>query len=431
MKKLQHRLMICVAAVGGALLLSACEPPLPLAEPTPAVEALVSEGFVIAAPADLQQYTTPEYYRVRTDLRRCASPLCGGYFIAAENRATTICADGQRQTECYVAGIDWSQVGEAPEGIDAHVVQGEFGQRSVLGLDGLGFLTATEAFSPLSNLAGDGLTVRVGDNGVRCVTTPCFSTDAEVLNWPFELRLSDLDTAEVEQTNEQQLAVGDALSEGSLVATGSVEVSDGQTGPGTSLVASQLYLRPSPATAGCSADQDCGVGQWCRQAEAGGRECVPFVGSGASCAGFTLPWFFERCAPDLTCDVERFIADAPGVCRSPCETSADCEESDYCATDGVCTPDGACDIPVDCQQPGNLFPQILCIGYPTCADFQGRCGVSCGEPRCIDLVGADFGPCDAVLGVGRVGDACREISGCETTEDLFETLEECEAACLP
>ena len=419
-------LRLATALLALSHLSCAAEEP-PRAEPSRELSALVAEGIIEAGPADLQRFTEPEYFRVRRDLRRCAFPACGGFFVSAENRGSTICADGERRAECYVVDIELSGTNGLPGGIDAQVVRGRATVQTIDGFGEFGFLEASEAFQPLSSADGVGVSSRLGDNGVRCITTPCFSTTAQVLNWPFEVPVSDLDFSNLDSESEEQLGVQQALSTGALVATGAFKPRDGQAGVGTALIASQLYLPSAEPTSRCLEDAECGEGQWCRQAESGGRECVPFVGEGASCNGFTLAFLFERCLPGLRCDTPPFTADAPGVCRAECEDSSDCEESDYCATDGTCRADSECDVPVDCQQSGNLFPQILCIGYPTCGDFGGNCGFSCGDPRCIDLRGADFGDCERLLGYGRVGDSCQPISGCSTTQTLFESEEDCEA----
>jgi hypothetical protein len=187
----------------------------------------------------------------------------------------------------------------------------------------------------------------------------------------------------------------------------------------------------------CQADADCPAGHWCRQAEpAGGepgasdaRECVPFVGEGDRCNGFTLPWAYERCEPELVCDTPDVIADAPGICRPPCRESADCAPGQYCASDGSCDQDGMCERDVDCNLAGNDYPHIECVGYGVCTE-RSRCGWECAEPRCLDLAGYDFGACDAVLGHAVIDGACTEISGCSAAPfKLFATLAECRRAC--
>jgi eight-cysteine-cluster-containing protein len=184
----------------------------------------------------------------------------------------------------------------------------------------------------------------------------------------------------------------------------------------------------------CRVDADCAAGQWCRQApesEPGEPtyECVPFAAAGDFCEGFTLPWFFERCAPGLVCDTPDYVADASGRCRAPCSSVADCPEGEYCASDGTCDSDGQCETSADCALDGNTFIAPLCVGYPTC-DVGNGCGWACGDPACMDSWGHDFGPCDAVLGFGIFGGACTTISGCDAGPySLFETEAACRDAC--
>src|SRR5690349_10452330 len=50
--------------------------------------------------------STSTYYSVRRDFRKCAFPLCGGYFVARVNRSFTTCHDGSQKSECYVVNMD-------------------------------------------------------------------------------------------------------------------------------------------------------------------------------------------------------------------------------------------------------------------------------------------------------------------------------------
>jgi hypothetical protein len=188
------------------------------------------------------------------------------------------------------------------------------------------------------------------------------------------------------------------------------------------------------APSACKTDADCAHGSWCRQGQFDGTtapryECVPFVGESARCDRFTLPWLYERCEPGLSCDTPDFVADAPGVCRSSCETSADCKEGSYCASDKLCDVDGACEREVDCGLPGNNYLQIECVGHGVCGADQ-RCSRECGAPQCVDLSGLALGPCDAVLGWGVVEGRCAELSGCTADPfKLFSDAASCKKAC--
>src|SRR5690349_18520236 len=53
------------------------------------------------------------FYLVRPDLRKCASPMCGGYFVHQVNSDLTRCANGRQMSECYVSSIDWNGIAEA------------------------------------------------------------------------------------------------------------------------------------------------------------------------------------------------------------------------------------------------------------------------------------------------------------------------------
>jgi hypothetical protein len=300
---------------------------------------------------------------------------------------------------------------------------------------------------------------------------------AELLGTSVRFSLSDLDLSQAGASNEELEAAASAFASGGLIVSGALGLRSGAAGVGIELTASQFFLPAAErcySTADCQAGQRCNAGEvclpppgcgagracpavctgycvsepptcvtdadcaadsWCRATESGSFTCVPFAQEGERCNGFTLPWMYESCSPELTCDVPDLVADVPGVCRSSCRSEADCEASEYCAGDGLCHADATCDVAADCLSPGNDFPQILCIGYPVCPGFgepaQNQCGIRCGDPRCIELT-QDFGPCDQVLGWGRVQGACVSISGCDAGSfELFSSQPECEAACSP
>src|SRR5262245_61295237 len=58
------------------------------------------------------------YYSLRADTRRCASPFCGGDFLARLNRTSTTCHDGSTAEACYTPELDFSESGLKQEVID-------------------------------------------------------------------------------------------------------------------------------------------------------------------------------------------------------------------------------------------------------------------------------------------------------------------------
>ena len=121
---------------------------------------------------------------------------------------------------------------------------------------------------------------------------------------------------------------------------------------------------------GCKSDDDCSKDEFCRQ-QVGGKgvspcletkTCVKHAGLGATCGGFTLPCFQERCQKGLRCHTDDKIADAPGKC----------------VEDVIVKPP----TPSGCAA-------VACIATMKCVEDKQT-----GEGRCVDIVVAD--PCATV-----------------------------------
>lgn len=188
----------------------------------------------------------------------------------------------------------------------------------------------------------------------------------------------------------------------------------------------------------CETDAECEDDEWCRRADPSEQadpalvamECVPFVGEGETCNGFTLPWAFERCAEGLVCDTPARLPDAPGVCARGCESDSDCAAAQYCSSERVCVADGSCGSDVDCSLPGNDYLRPACVGYGVCGLDSNACGWECGSSGCGELAGWDFGACEALLGWGVREGTCEAISGCRADPfQLFTSEAECLKAC--
>jgi hypothetical protein len=185
----------------------------------------------------------------------------------------------------------------------------------------------------------------------------------------------------------------------------------------------------------CTSDRDCDADSWCRETQNNGpKQCTLYATEGESCGGFTQPSHQERCALDLVCDPPANVPDAPGVCRSSCRSERDCDRDQYCATDNLCREDASCVIDADCGVQGNSYNHIMCVGYPTCNGggslSGGQCGFICGDPRCEDVGGIDFGNCRMLMGWAKVNGQCTQLSGCgDQGYEFFGTEAECQRAC--
>jgi hypothetical protein len=119
------------------------------------------------------------YFEISQDLRKCASPICGGFFVARVNRSYTYCADHTAQDACYVPALDWSEANlsddlqaklldaatldATADGVHA-IVRGRIApQRFVV----------TEAWVEEGDTVSDGVFVRAKNNGIQCISAPC------------------------------------------------------------------------------------------------------------------------------------------------------------------------------------------------------------------------------------------------------------------
>jgi hypothetical protein len=196
------------------------------------------------------------YYTVRRDFRRCASPRCGGFFIKQNNLKATPCVDGVFRNECYVSSIDWSSLKLPLDKLAK--VQNQDGSRMILrgnivpvtfpGFGEFGNLRVKEAFYAVTNAPAKGTFVGLKDNGIRCITTPCFSTNQLVLNKPNISQVSSIDLNQTGATREQiEAATREFFGQG-LITVGRTEVvgNSDPTKKDVKFVATQFYLRVEP-----------------------------------------------------------------------------------------------------------------------------------------------------------------------------------------
>lgn len=194
-----------------------------------------------------------DVFTARPDYRKCAAPLCGGYFVKLVNKKLTQCADGSLKEECYVASIVYG--GAA---INTGVIS--FANKTPLLLIGaiqprgndpirnLGVFIAKEAYRSATQNTATGNFYGVTNNGIVCITTPCFSYDEVLLN--SDSRITKLSDINLEMSGAlpgdiaqaQQLLANGAT----LFATGKNQRYQGFAGIGVRLVAQQFYLPIKP-----------------------------------------------------------------------------------------------------------------------------------------------------------------------------------------
>lgn len=151
------------------------------------------------------------YFAITADLRKCASPMCGGWFLHRLNQPLTRCHDGQLSAMCYTPVLDWSKAGvsEALQGklldaarqgalsgdVDA-IVRGRFAPTNRTTPDpSLGRFVITEAWQANGSVPAHGAFVRVEDNGLRCLVAPCPSITETTLNTSQVTDIAQIDWA--------------------------------------------------------------------------------------------------------------------------------------------------------------------------------------------------------------------------------------------
>jgi eight-cysteine-cluster-containing protein len=209
---------------------------------------------------------TYTFYTVTPDLRRCASPMCGGYWVSRVNRTDTRCFDGRYAASCYVAEIRWSSLGVNQETVDK--INGTIHAASVVmrgSVVGKTFTTGRLGeFKPSEAWLGQGPNPPAGpfaiveDTGVRCITSPCNSMREKKLNSSAAAVIAELGWEAAGVSDEM---IGTAITElfvHDLIVAGDRYTVHGPGGTAKARTVTQYYTRARDHKAcyvgGCSGE---------------------------------------------------------------------------------------------------------------------------------------------------------------------------------
>jgi hypothetical protein len=183
------------------------------------------------------------------DLRRCASPYCGGYFISLANQETMTCPNGTESATCYVASVDLSAMGLDPGQASAvargnTVVRGRIAPRR--GFPGIGDLMGLAAWSAPTATRPTEPLYRAEFNGTVCITYPCPNITTSKLNTGEVGTVSEVDLTGAPGTDKDREQGQNAIfarGQG-LIASGHnvVVVDAGPAGDAEVLKAEQFFL---------------------------------------------------------------------------------------------------------------------------------------------------------------------------------------------
>lgn len=194
---------------------------------------------VVTAPEPVADTST--FFTVRQDMRRCASPMCGGYFVKRVNMPTARCANGRNMSECYVTSIRWEGNAEVP--INRALLRGSIvtsGDKK----GKYGVLKVEESWQAANDSKPTGEFFRTRDLGLRCIAAPCLSHTEAKLNSTFTRKVAGVDITSAGAPDDVVSEAFQAMTseEGVLVA-GTHSTVTGPAGRAQSLNASQFYLR--------------------------------------------------------------------------------------------------------------------------------------------------------------------------------------------
>ncbi len=196
---------------------------------------------------DVDDFNPKGFFTARPDFRRCVSPLCGGIFVKRVNRKLTRCADGIRRAECYVAEVDSSMLSFDPFQFlsNGHqpLLSGSIIPKDFPGFGNLGAFKVTGAYESATPTPGRRLFAGLQDNGLVCITTPCFSFDQFKLNSRRIRQISGINLNKVGASSEQLAQANKIIEDGGVLLAAGVnrQVSEA-AGMGITFVAKQFYL---------------------------------------------------------------------------------------------------------------------------------------------------------------------------------------------
>lgn len=276
--------------------------------------------------------STATYYTARRDMRRCRFPFCGGWWISRLNFAQTKCADGTWADECYVSLLDWEASGLDGETINEAegllesgrtILRGTYGRGSAGEFDRYALLRVREAHRAIGEGEGAGTYYFVNDTGLRCITTPCFSTHEAKLNSTVARELSDIDVSSMRASEEDHALALELFANDRVIVQGENRrvPGAGPAGAGLVLDARQAFVRMTARPVdpmACTTNEDCGLTLFPTKVTSA-EECYcpgcPMPISSAGAADNEASWRTYCLATHSDCPVVSCAAPPPVGCR--------------------------------------------------------------------------------------------------------------------
>jgi hypothetical protein len=363
-----------------------------------------AEDQALSLTQSLRSAPAPSYARVRRDLRRCASPACGGFFIENVNQRAQRCLDGKVSDACYVADLDLSALGLSAD--QESLVRSnpeEFlldGTLQANGRQRFGQCAVSEAWHGHAGITPSGQFFHAQSSGIICITSPCPTFSADLLNRSAaSFQVAEVDLARVSSDPSDGLAQLNQ-PEGLLLAGRRTTVR-GPGGSATGLRANEYYLPFVAESQSCGGllGQGCADGSFCNFSLDAMCGAADQTGVCAPIPEFCPEIFSPVCGCDGNTYANTCFANAAGTsvasageCAPPAQScgsrgQASCEDGSYCdfPSGSDC---GRADAPGTCAERPQLCPDIF---LPVCGCDGKTYANSCNAARAgvsVDFDGA-------------------------------------------
>lgn len=210
-------------------------------------------------------------YIVKPDYRKCAFPLCGGWFLTPVNQYSLHLETEDeayqnaalRPNSIYVSHINFKRLGLNREQIaelenairsEQALLRGTVASLSASTKIGArtATLNANGAWVGANKNAAVGPYLKISSTGIVCITTPCPYFSAALINSDYSARFHDLSLEKATLDREQEAQAWQAISTTGLVITGTTYVTTGfnesgaEPGKGVGIAATKVFF-PFPS----------------------------------------------------------------------------------------------------------------------------------------------------------------------------------------
>lgn len=232
---------------------------------------LVTCTGLISFSTQAQTIISPEptgtTYTVKPDYRKCAFPLCGGWFLTPVNQYSLRLETEDEAYQnaallpnsIYVSYINYKRLGLTKEQIvefenairsEQALLRGAVVNSPVSGkiITRTKTLVANGAWVGANKNTAIGPYLKISGTGIVCITTPCPYFNAALINSGYSSQFHDLSLEKAALDREQEAQAWQAISTNGLIITGTTYVSTGfdesgaEPGTGVGIAATKVFF---------------------------------------------------------------------------------------------------------------------------------------------------------------------------------------------